>query len=205
MPGETINSEAPRFPSYGGTGDITVMMDVLIDKYPDTKFIGVGFSLGANILLKYLGEQPLRQSHFLCAQSWCQGYHGGWCMRFESSMSYLSRLFLKLLAYKQKSIIKTRFLDKLYSPVSLNTSHKTADLESSDTIPFSNELPSWVHTYARVKGRKRGVSDPSRDDNGYLIDGWEEISPFNHQQVTYTSYVIKCVASLLKSTEYEKS
>ena len=179
MPGETINSEAPRFPSYGGTGDITVMMDVLIDKYPDTKFIGVGFSLGANILLKYLGEQPLRQSHFLCAQSWCQGYHPG---KFNK-MSYVSWFLYKMVCIKLKSIIKTRYMDKLYSPASLN-SHKTADLESSDTLPISNELPSWVHTYARVKGRKRGVSDPSRDDNGYLIDGWEEISPFNHQQVS---------------------
>ena len=58
LPDESINPEAPRFPSYGGTGDITVMMDVLIDKYPDMKYIGVGFSLGANILLKYLGEIP---------------------------------------------------------------------------------------------------------------------------------------------------
>ena len=185
LPDEAINSEAPRFPSYGGTGDLSVMMDVLIEKYPDMKYIGVGFSLGANILLKYLGEQPPRQSHFLCAQSWCQGYHAGKCMIFENSMSYLSMLFIKLLAYKQKSIIKTRYLDKLYSPASLN-SHKTAVPESSDTPPISNELPSWVHTYARVKGRKKSVSDPSRDDNGYLIDGWEDIPPFNHQQVTYT-------------------
>ena len=154
-------------------------MDVLIEKYPDMKYIGVGFSLGANILLKYLGEQPPRQSHFLCAQSWCQGYHAG---KFKK-MSYTTWFFYKLIYAKQKSIIKTRYLDKLYSPASLN-SHKTAVPESSDTPTISNKLPSWVHTYARVKGRKKSVSDPSRDDNGYLIDGWEDIPPFNHQQVS---------------------
>ena len=98
-------------------------------------------------------------------------------------MSYTTWFFYKMVYAKQKNIINTRYLDKLYSPASLN-SHKTAVLESSDTPPISSELPSWIHTYARVKGRKRGVSDPSRDDNGYLIDGWEDIPPFNHQQVS---------------------
>lgn len=43
-------------------------------QFPDCKFIGVAFSLGANILLKFLGECPERQADFVCAISVCQGY-----------------------------------------------------------------------------------------------------------------------------------
>ena len=37
------------------------MVEYLKDKYPGKKFIGVGFSLGANILLKYKrpGDRPI--------------------------------------------------------------------------------------------------------------------------------------------------
>lgn len=38
------------------------------------RLIGVGFSMGANILMKYLGEEPSRQELFECAVSVCQGY-----------------------------------------------------------------------------------------------------------------------------------
>ena len=43
-------------------------------KNPSKRLIGVGFSLGANILLKYLGEKPERQRWFSFALSICQGY-----------------------------------------------------------------------------------------------------------------------------------
>ncbi|KAI6651469.1 hypothetical protein LOD99_5077 [Oopsacas minuta] len=189
LPDEDISSEAPRFISYGGTGDITVMMDFLIDKFPDMTYIGVGFSMGANIILKYLGEQPKRQSYFLCAQSWCQGYHAGRCIRFEKKMSYPEWIIWKIVHAKLKYKIKSRYLDKLYSTTCLNKLNKTDGLESSENSLVSNELPSWVHTYACVKGRKRGVSDPSRDDNGYLIDGWEDILPFNLQQFRNSTFM----------------
>ncbi len=41
----------------GETGDIGFMVDLLKSRYPETPISAVGFSLGANALLKYLGEQ----------------------------------------------------------------------------------------------------------------------------------------------------
>ena len=38
------------------------------------RLIGVGFSMGANILIKYLGEEAPRQECFECGISVCQGY-----------------------------------------------------------------------------------------------------------------------------------
>ncbi len=40
----------------GDTGDIGFLMDFLSRDYPDTQIFAVGFSLGGNALLKYLGE-----------------------------------------------------------------------------------------------------------------------------------------------------
>ena len=50
------------------------MVRYTVDNYPNTKLLGVGFSLGGNILVKYLGENPEHQRNFICAISLCQGY-----------------------------------------------------------------------------------------------------------------------------------
>ena len=46
----------------------------MMDTYPGDKFIAVGFSMGANIIVKYLGEHEQAQSRFIGAISCCQGY-----------------------------------------------------------------------------------------------------------------------------------
>jgi len=51
------------------------MVNEMMGKYPDSKFIAVGFSMGANIVVKYLGEHEETQSQFIGAISCCQGYN----------------------------------------------------------------------------------------------------------------------------------
>ena len=58
----------------GGTDEYGVMVDEMMSKYPDNKFIAVGFSMGGNIVVKYLGEHEYAQSRFIGAISCCQGY-----------------------------------------------------------------------------------------------------------------------------------
>ena len=182
LPGETVSPIAPRYMTYGGTGDLAAMMDFLVQAYPCVKFIGVGFSMGGNILLRYLGEQPHRQRHFLGAQSWCQGYDAGRCFRSKDSFGYSTQLFYRYLTFKLKSCIRSNYLDKLFGP-------KTNNLHSSDTSPVPKEIPSRVHTYARVRDRKQGPSDRTRDENGYLLEGWEEIPQFDRREVSRLSVV----------------
>lgn len=59
----------------GGTGDLALAYEQLKNEFPRCKFVGIGFSMGANILLKFLGECPERQADFICAISVCQGYN----------------------------------------------------------------------------------------------------------------------------------
>jgi uncharacterized protein len=46
-----------RFYHAGETGDLGFLLDLLAARFPRATLLGVGFSLGANVLLKYLGEQ----------------------------------------------------------------------------------------------------------------------------------------------------
>ena len=139
--------------------------------FPHARFVGVGFSLGANVLLKYLGEEPRRQEHFLGAQSWCQGYDAGRCLRERDRLTFGSRLIYRIIVAKLKYRLRNNFLDKLFGPT-------TNSLHSSVRYPVSK-----LHTYARVRDRKPGLIDSTRDENGYLLEGWENIPPFDRREV----------------------
>ena len=46
----------PRFYHSGDTGDLAFLLEVLGDRFPDRRLGAMGFSLGGNVLLRYLGD-----------------------------------------------------------------------------------------------------------------------------------------------------
>lgn len=50
------------------------MVGYIKKAYPQTQLIVVGFSLGGNIVCKFLGENRINQERVLCSVSVCQGY-----------------------------------------------------------------------------------------------------------------------------------
>ncbi len=50
-------NRTPRLYHSGATDDVEFVVNWLTQQFPDTTLGAVGFSLGANLLLKYLGEQ----------------------------------------------------------------------------------------------------------------------------------------------------
>jgi abhydrolase domain-containing protein 2 len=51
------------------------MVASLVKKYPSTHIIAVGFSLGGNLITKYLGEKNVtKPSNIIGGISICQGY-----------------------------------------------------------------------------------------------------------------------------------
>ena len=221
--GERITPEVPRIHTYGGTGDLSAMIDYLRGKYPEKKFIGVGFSLGANILLKYLGERPERQAYFLGAQSWCQGYDVNICIPYMNSYLKGGKIFNVLLTKKKKAEVRNMLgtlfarpsdlrspdldieaceLDKDRTPedelkplmgASIKTDREAADdvispvmqtQVSVETAKSEKKLPSWVPRYAHQRiGREVWIDNPPRDVNGFLIEGWEDVPPFEIEEV----------------------
>ncbi|XP_046543727.1 monoacylglycerol lipase ABHD2-like [Haliotis rubra] len=65
---------SPRVFDYGSTTEFHHMVEDMMKMYPNSSFLAVGFSMGANIITKYLGEHPDNQKHFICGMSLCQGY-----------------------------------------------------------------------------------------------------------------------------------
>ncbi len=54
--GEELN-RLPRLYHSGETGDLGFVVDTLKQRFPDRHVAALGFSLGGNVLLKYLGER----------------------------------------------------------------------------------------------------------------------------------------------------
>ena len=190
------------------------------------KYIAVGFSLGANILLKYLGERPERQAYFLCAQSWCQGYDVGMCLPHMDRVWTGAKLFNHLLTKNKKAEV-SNMLDILFGgkpsgtaqqsspalevtecdktpgeeskPLMSAPTRETGDIQLAERLlqPLESPLPPsqsseeeralpcWVPTYAYQRaGRDVWLEDPPRDANGYLIEGWEHVPPFDINEVS---------------------
>lgn len=55
------HNATPRAYHSGETGDAWYLLNWLDEKFPDTPKVAMGFSLGANMLLKLLSEQPQQQ------------------------------------------------------------------------------------------------------------------------------------------------
>lgn len=63
------------FSFLGHTDDFAAMVSSLVKKYPATHLIAVGFSLGGNLITKYLGETNVpKPSNIIGGISICQGY-----------------------------------------------------------------------------------------------------------------------------------
>lgn len=48
---------SPQFYSAGHTDDIRVAVMHIANRYPKARLLGIGFSLGANVLTRYLAEE----------------------------------------------------------------------------------------------------------------------------------------------------
>ncbi|XP_023270370.1 monoacylglycerol lipase ABHD2-A isoform X2 [Seriola lalandi dorsalis] len=69
-----IELTSPRMFTYGCTWEFAAMVGYIKRTYPQTQLIVVGFSLGGNIVCKFLGENRTNQERVLCCVSVCQGY-----------------------------------------------------------------------------------------------------------------------------------
>lgn len=60
----------------GHTDDFNSMLENLLEKYPNTRLVLVGFSLGGNLITKYLGEKQRNHApNIIGGISICQGYN----------------------------------------------------------------------------------------------------------------------------------
>lgn len=58
----------------GSTEEYGAMVKKVKLLYPHTTLVAVGFSMGGNLVCKYLGEKEENRRDFVCGVSCCQGY-----------------------------------------------------------------------------------------------------------------------------------
>lgn len=51
-----MNIQSPSIFTIGGTHELRRVLEYLHEKYPKAPLLGAGFSMGANILINYVGE-----------------------------------------------------------------------------------------------------------------------------------------------------
>ncbi|XP_029430305.1 monoacylglycerol lipase ABHD2 [Rhinatrema bivittatum] len=101
----TIELTSPRMFTYGCTWEFAAMVSHIKKTYPQTQLIMVGFSLGGNIVCKYLGEAPANQERVLCCASVCQGYSALRAQETFLQWDQCRRLYNFLMADNMKKII----------------------------------------------------------------------------------------------------
>uniref|UniRef100_A0A8C5MJ14 Monoacylglycerol lipase ABHD2 n=1 Tax=Leptobrachium leishanense TaxID=445787 RepID=A0A8C5MJ14_9ANUR len=100
-----IELTSPRMFTYGCTWEYGAMVNYIKKTYPQSKLIVVGFSLGGNIVCKYLGEMTTNQERVICAVSVCQGYSASRAQETFLQWDQCRRLYNFLMADNMKKII----------------------------------------------------------------------------------------------------
>lgn len=81
------------------------MVQSLAIKYPSTRIITVGFSLGGNIMCKYLGEPYYKVPNIIGGISICQGYDANNASECLLRWQNFQRFYFYVLTENVKSII----------------------------------------------------------------------------------------------------
>lgn len=96
---------SPRMFTYGCTWEFAAMVGYVKRAYPQTLLVVVGFSLGGNIVCKFLGENRANQERVLCCVSVCQGYSALRAQETFRQWDQCRRLYNFVLADNMKKII----------------------------------------------------------------------------------------------------
>uniref|UniRef100_A0A8C8J2I9 Monoacylglycerol lipase ABHD2 n=1 Tax=Oncorhynchus tshawytscha TaxID=74940 RepID=A0A8C8J2I9_ONCTS len=100
-----IELTSPRMFTYGCTWEFAAMVGSIKGAFPQTLLIVVGFSLGGNIVCKFLGENRINQERVLCCVSVCQGYSALRAQKTFLQWDQCRRLYNFLMADNMKKII----------------------------------------------------------------------------------------------------
>lgn len=113
----------PRIFNYGNTSDFHGMMTDLSKRYPATKFVCIGFSMGGNLITKYLGEEK-RTKKILAGISVCQGYDANEGTKYLLMWEGFRRLYLFVMTENMRAIIrrwqKQLFTDQIKHDYDIN-------------------------------------------------------------------------------------
>jgi len=96
---------SPRIFNYGNTTDYDGMVRQVVARYPTTKIICIGFSMGGNIVTKYLGERK-SIPQIIAGISACQGYDAYDCSQLLLQWENFRRLYFFAMTENMRAILR---------------------------------------------------------------------------------------------------
>lgn len=149
----SIALTSPRIFTYGQTEEYGKMVDHILQLYPDTQLLAVGFSMGGNIVTKYLGEDESHQQKFLCGMSICQGYDIKKACPLLLEWNHLRRLYVYFMTSYQKFLIRHH-----YSTLLTDDIKSKYNLED-DKIFAATSLAELDEAYSRRRWGYSSIED----------------------------------------------
>ncbi|XP_052786920.1 monoacylglycerol lipase ABHD2-like [Mya arenaria] len=155
---ETLTS--PRVFTYGGTDELSVMIDHLKGQYPHTKIIMVGFSMGGNIVTKYLGENPTHQNDILCGVAVCQGFEINHAKNLFVQWSNLRRVYTYLMTLNMRRLL-SRHKHLLFS----KEAQKLFGCFKEDCVFNATSLYDIDENYSCIRAGYKSAHDYYKDSS----------------------------------------
>lgn len=149
----SVKITAPRIFTYGHTDDYHMMLQSLMEKHPNTKIICIGFSLGGNLVTKYLGERRSNKlSNIIGGISICQGYNAIEGTKFLLNWQNFRRFYLYIMTESVKNIILKHKNILLSEEVKQKYNLNEWDIISAATLPELDEAYTRkLHNFRSVK------------------------------------------------------
>ncbi|XP_059618666.1 abhydrolase domain-containing protein 2 [Phlebotomus argentipes] len=150
---QSVQVTSTRIFTYGHTGDFTEMINSLTKKYPSTNIVAVGFSLGGNLVTKYMGEADVaRPKNIIGGVSICQGYNAVEATNWLLNWQNFRRFYLYVMTENVKQIIMKHRQMLLSDDVKQRCKLNERDIVAAATLPELDEAYTRrVHNFQSVK------------------------------------------------------
>ncbi|XP_032309225.1 abhydrolase domain-containing protein 2 [Drosophila ananassae] len=158
----SVQVTSTRIFTYGHTEDFAAMVEHLHQKYQQSRIVAVGFSLGGNLVTKYMGEnQKTKPNNVIGGISICQGYNAVEGTKWLLNWQNFRRFYLYIMTENVKSIILRHrhvlLSDEVKARHNLNEREIIAaatlpELDEAYTrrvynFPSTQELYKWSSSY----------------------------------------------------------
>lgn len=149
----SVQVTSGRIFTYGHTEDFSEMVHSLAKKFPITQLVLLGFSMGGNLVTKYLGESDTvrPEKNIIGGISICQGYDAKAATKWLLTWQNFHRFYLYVLTENVKSIIMKHRHVLLSEEVKTKFGLVERDIISAATLPEIDEAYTRrVHNFASV-------------------------------------------------------
>uniref|UniRef100_A0A1B6L2E9 AB hydrolase-1 domain-containing protein n=1 Tax=Graphocephala atropunctata TaxID=36148 RepID=A0A1B6L2E9_9HEMI len=149
----TVPITTSRIFTYGYTNDFHDMLHHLCERHPETKVVTIGYSMGGNIVTKYLGEKDKEKvPNLIGGISICQGYDGIEGTKWLLNWQNFRRLYLYAMTEAMKTIILRHHHILLSEDAKSNYNLNEREIISAATLPeLDDAYTRKVYGFASVE------------------------------------------------------